>query len=290
MPTAAQTTATPSTTPISVMVLMSASRRSAADRFPGSPQLFFGLLPTPRPTRRGPSKPPSLALAQRASGRARREPSAKVLAAWLRGPCARPSREPCATRSDATSTTLPAAAAPPPRQPSCRRLPPAGSSACTPLSTAAASPSPSPRQPAPRSVPAPSFPSSLPSSPSTLNFQGAVSQARWQRGPHRRSPSRPRVPVWTHDRRLLEATLSDRRISKTESSCAVALGDRTTLHSNWSRARSNWGPDTEKKSLGPLRIPEQNRGISRSGTAAIADDRLLTVGDICALLQIRKSV
>src|SRR6266446_3787511 len=137
MPTAAQTTATPSTTPISVMVLMSASRRSAADRFPGSPQLFFGLLPTPRPTRRGPSKPPSLALAQRASGRARREPSAKVLAAWLRGPCARPSREPCATQSDATSTTLPAAAAPPPRQPS---------------------------------------------SPSTLNFQGAVSQARWQRG------------------------------------------------------------------------------------------------------------
>jgi hypothetical protein len=39
-----------------------------------------------------------------------------------------------------------------------------------------------------------------------------------------------------------------------------------TLPSNWSRTRSNWGPDIEKKSLGPLRIPEQSRGISWSGT------------------------
>ena len=38
------------------------------------------------------------------------------------------------------------------------------------------------------------------------------------------------------------------------------------MHSNWSRARSNRGPDTEKKSLGPLRIPEQSRGMSWSGT------------------------
>src|SRR6267142_7198341 len=43
MPTAAQTTATPSTAPISVTVLMSASRRSPADRFPAARQLFLDL-------------------------------------------------------------------------------------------------------------------------------------------------------------------------------------------------------------------------------------------------------
>src|SRR5712692_3569936 len=172
MPTAAQTTATLSTAPISVTVLMSASRRSPADRFPAARQLFFGSPPAPRPTRRGPSNAPSPAPARRASGRADREPSPAVHAVSLRGPCARPSHEPCTTRPGATSTALHAAAARPPRPASCSRRPPARSSACMRLSTASASPSRSPRPPAPRALPAPSIPCSLPSSPSTLNVHG----------------------------------------------------------------------------------------------------------------------
>src|SRR5712692_5107992 len=161
---------------------MSASRRSPADRFPAAPQLFFGSPLAPRPARRGPSSAPSPAPARRASARSGRPPWPSGLAASPPGPCAHPSRGPCARRPGATSTAPHAAEARPLRPASRRCLPPAGSSACTRPSTAAASPSPSPRQPARRSVPAPSLPCSRPSSPSTLNFQGEVSHARWQRG------------------------------------------------------------------------------------------------------------
>ena len=65
---------------------------------------------------------------------------------------------------------------------------------------------------------------------------------------------------------LLEGTGQHRCESSCESLCGLARRPRPSAKHRTGRARSNWGPDTEKKSLGPLEIREESRGINWSGT------------------------